>query len=219
LKRIFYVIPTYFEYAPLRKILNPNEISKKPLITEIIGKKYTFIIYLAGIGKKNMKKAVSYIKDEYQGQYIVSGGCCGGLKPYLKPGSVLMPEKVKAGHHEAIELDQFMEEISDHVLRDGDVFSVNRPADVYRKQQIRDNNPQSFMIDMESYWLVKYAKELGMQAAVLRVLVDTVDDEVPEIKGRSLLRLFHIRSWLFKRKAKQGMKKIARIIKLIIDVT
>jgi adenosylhomocysteine nucleosidase len=117
---------------------------------------------------------------------LISIGTAGGLTPDLQPGALLLPSCIRHINGKKFTADP---EWHAHVhaalkctdrVHTGDLLSV---TDVVRHPDRKDSlhrETEAIGVDMESAGLAEIAARAGLPFLVLRVVMDTVRDEIPE---------------------------------------
>lgn len=156
-----------------------------------------------GIGKK---RAVNTLKNELMKnnyKLIIVAGCCGALQNRYRPGDVIVPSFVINDHGNQFRCVRFE---FDSEQRIQTVLSVNKPADRDKKSLISSRHPEASAVDMESYWLGKYALEADLPFLTVRGIVDTFADDIPDFtikrKAKSLKQ--HFAEWKYMRAIKKS---------------
>ena len=117
---------------------------------------------------------------------LVSTGAAGGLAPNLEPGTLVLPRRVRCTDGDVFPVDPNWHDRVLTVLRPhfhvltGDLLSVM--AVMRRPEQKRDahERTKAIVTDMESGNLAEVAAQIGAPFLVLRAVMDTAEDEIPE---------------------------------------
>lgn len=117
---------------------------------------------------------------------LISIGTAGGLKPDLQPGALLLPNCIRHidGKNFAADPEWHAQvhaalQCTDRV-HTGDLLSV---TDVVRHPERKNSlyrETEAIGVDMESAGLAEIAAHAGLPFLVLRVVMDSAGDEIPE---------------------------------------
>jgi len=129
---------------------------------------------------------------------IVSTGFCGGLSPRLRPGVLVLAERI-CYHGEVIVVDAKLIERAKEGLSQAKLDYVTGP--IKTSEQVIQNPLEkqhlwkqgSIAVDMESGPLAQVARERGIGFLSLKAVLDPADRTLPFTTGRSLACsvLFH----------------------------
>ncbi len=117
---------------------------------------------------------------------LLSFGYCGALDPGLTPGRLILPERVvDAASGEVVETDpRWREALAARLGLGGAETRVRTLVGSTRVLCAEDKRSWNLRwpeaaIDMESYAVARRAREGGVPCAVLRVVLDRRDDDLP----------------------------------------
>jgi nucleoside phosphorylase len=206
------LLPTAWEFEPFAASMPSMEKLDLPGLQAARGRSMCAV--QSGLGRKRSLQSLEKILTYVQPELIVSSGCAGALHQWQQRGSICSADAVHASGLESIKLEHTWLGAQDPSIRAaivrGDAVSVQKPADRDRKMALMEQFPASIMVDMESYWIVQYALAQGMAAAVLRIIVDRLEDPLPDFRS-SALRARLLR-YVYQRRAARGMKKLCSLL-------
>lgn len=141
------------------------------------------LIAYGGAGMANAREAAQSLLHKGAKQ-LVSWGCAAGLAKDLKPGDLLLADKVVSEQNQ-FDTDTFW---CNHVrqtlqsvvsVHNGRLFtSKDLISSSLRKYQIQQDR-QTIALDMESAAIAEVAKENGMPFLVIRSIADPVTMDLP----------------------------------------
>jgi adenosylhomocysteine nucleosidase len=123
---------------------------------------------------------------------LISIGTAGGLMPDLAPGALLLPATVRDADGNIFPVDSEWHARVCTVLEKtgrvhtGDVTGANRVVRHPDQKKSLRQQTQAIGVDMESAALAKIAADAGLPFLVLRVVMDTAADEIPEAAMMSI---------------------------------
>ena len=140
-----------------------------------------------GIGARATQAAVHALVDVYHPRALLHVGIAGGLQPDARPGDVFLCEQV---HHDGETLTCPLEpEIQARLqskvhLRIGSTVSVAEPvATPEAKRALAAAHPGANVVEMETYWAVQTAQDLGLPILCLRVVCDPLEQRLPDLSA------------------------------------
>jgi adenosylhomocysteine nucleosidase len=153
---------------------------------------HTVLLCRTGLGRR-ADSAVRALLDHHQPRLIVSAGLAGALDPDYLRGDLVLCESVldgsdKAGppeHSERHLLDRAVSEAARSLVpvRVGRSLTVEEVvATVEEKAELRRSTGAD-IVEMESYWLARLAREKGLAFLAARTVLDAAGDALPDIPG------------------------------------
>lgn len=138
---------------------------------------------------------------------LVSTGTAGGLTPGLKPGTVLLPRRVRCVDGAVFDVDRQWHDrvhaaLTGHVRVDaGELLAVDTVIRQAKEKRRLHERTHAAAIDMESAALARLAARVGTPYLILRAVMDPADDEVPGAAGAALsvageLKIGALLAWL-----------------------
>ena len=122
---------------------------------------------------------------------LVSTGFCGGLRPELRIGDLILPDVVRHRGEEILVSPKILQrarnalDLGRHAPRTGTCESVPYVADATKKRRFADAGAVS--VDMESGPLACWARRNKIPFLSLRVVLDPLDMDLPFTVDDSLL--------------------------------
>ena len=112
---------------------------------------------------------------------MISFGIAGGLDPALKPGSCIIGSAVREGHSrweaDAGWLKNLQAALPKAIV--GDVVGLDWPAASAKQKRLLRDATGALAVDMESHVAARMAKDAGLPFAILRVVCDPADRDLP----------------------------------------
>jgi adenosylhomocysteine nucleosidase len=105
---------------------------------------------------------------------VVSAGACGALAPALAAGDLVVPEAVLDEQGGPAATDEVLP-----LARAGTLISVTRLVATQAAKARLWMTTGALAVDMESAAIVRWARERGVRAAVVRAVSDTAHEAVP----------------------------------------
>lgn len=130
-------------------------------------------IFLTGIGVENARRSLRRrLENGPRPALIVSTGLAGGLASDLKSGDIVFAERAFEGtldHPFANAVRRF---------RSGRFYCAHHVLDAHEKHRIHAESSAD-VVEMESAAVEEVAREFGLDALFVRVVLDPVDQELP----------------------------------------
>ncbi len=121
---------------------------------------------------------------------LMSFGVAGGLHPSYGMGDILVPSVVQNEAGEKIQIDDRWQQALDELygatgnLWSGPMLTVDRVLALAEEKAEAYRETQAVGVDMESYPVAEVAREMELPFAVLRVVFDAADRDLPELSLR-----------------------------------
>jgi nucleoside phosphorylase len=122
---------------------------------------------------------------------VISTGFAGALSESLGPGHLIAASQVR----EACGLPVIRPDgnLLDRALSSGELRAVTTvtvpsAASTRESRQVLRAAHGAEAVDMESYWIARVARERGVPCLVIRAVLDTVDQEIPQLEIGSARR-------------------------------
>ena len=162
------------------------------------------VIVQGGVGRHRAQQATRLLAENFEPEFIIGAGFSGGVQQGLSPGDLFLCNRLlslegpaalwTADDAEEQPLDYAI--LEDRFIKDD---SGNRPRYVLggclsvpefvsgssMKAWIGATFPVS-IIDMESYWVSETARELGVPHAIVRSVLDPVQQTLPPFVGAAV---------------------------------
>ena len=159
------------EAAIIRKMAGGLDEAQRPLIT-------------SGFGPENATTAARALAAE-GATALMSFGFAGGLDPELKVADLILAELVLGGGGATVSPDPAWQAVAAHNFAELDVIPVTiysdrvviaKPED---KARLHEETGAS-AVDMESFAVGDVARQLGLKFLVLRAILDSAGQIIPE---------------------------------------
>ena len=154
------------------------------------------IVVQTGMGAENTEAALKYVVEDYRPDFILSVGFGGALYGDAAIGDIicgsrvfLIPEKIREGSApDRVKLDseeipdvaEVVSRLSDRVpIREGCIITIEKHMDKPAIRKILPGDLSFPVCDMETYFLARLAKEMGLPVLCLRAITDRADEEIP----------------------------------------
>lgn len=149
------------------------------------------VLAYAGAGSSNAEHAAQHLIS-LGANHLISWGCAGALSPQLKPGDLVVADRVISEQSSTFDTNTAW---SHHVLNllattlsmtlDGMAESKHIVATSIEKQTIH-RQTEAVALDMESGAVVRAAYNAGLPSLVIRAIADPVDMDLPQAVVQSL---------------------------------
>jgi len=137
---------------------------------------------LSGAGRDNAAAATEALLEGHRPAWVLSAGFAGGLTADMKRNDVLMADHVAdaAGGRLAIDLrvdpDSLAKTPHVHV---GRLLTVDRVVRLGEEKRSLGQEHGALAVDMETFAVAEVCRRRGARFLAVRVIVDTVDDDLP----------------------------------------
>ncbi len=119
--------------------------------------------------------------------HIISFGMAGAISPLLKPGDLLLPEKVLMNGDTFDIHSPLREHLQEQALRDGmrvstsPLLSVNRVLTSSPEKETLSRQTGGSAVDMETAIIIKQARGKKIPAFAVRIIIDPLELKIPEL--------------------------------------
>ena len=140
------------------------------------------VLIVAGTGRKAAARAIEALIDGHRPELVISAGFAGGLNDRLKRNDVLMADRLVDTSGDQLSIDMKVDPAAlsrmsgVHLGRLLTADSVVRHAD---EKQALGKRHDAVAVDMESFAVAEVSHRRGVRFLAVRVINDTVDDELP----------------------------------------
>ncbi len=137
---------------------------------QAIGSRPEIRVLLTGIGPRNAEKAIRAALAQHKPDRVLTCGFAGGLRPDLAAGAIVFTADQETGWETAL------------------LAAGARPARFHCVEQVATTVEQkralwqatgADAVDMESQIICAACREQGIPSAIVRVILDTADAELP----------------------------------------
>jgi adenosylhomocysteine nucleosidase len=135
------------------------------------------VVIHAGVGLENAAEATETLIAGHRPQWIISAGLAGGLRDDVKREDIVMPDCIlgEDGRRLAIDL-QMPATPGVHV---GSLLTVDRPILKSDQKHELGRKYGAVAVDMESLAVAEACRREKQRFMAVRVISDTVDEELP----------------------------------------
>lgn len=176
------------EVQPVRKLATPSDV--EPLLRSGDNE---FVLTVTGMGPKNAqsKAEAALVATDPNPDAVLVIGLCGGLTDAFKEGQIVAYSDCRATHASEPVL-ACSPTITDAIVRclDDSGIPCERVAGrtssriaTTRTERLALADAGAVVVDMETYPIMKAASAAGIPVAVLRVVSDSVDRELPDFNA------------------------------------
>lgn len=181
---IVIVVASRLEFCPLEHILVRLGGKRQTRGRVYLPGTPPVLLLQAGVGKKRMRRVLRPVLEEVRPAWLVSCGCCGALKPYLRTATLLAPGSVCVRGGERLPLAPLPWPVTSVGAPDAPItgescVSVQRPAGRREKQNLATFFHDALFVDMETWWMAQMGREWGIPVSALRVVSDRLQHQVP----------------------------------------
>lgn len=169
------------EFAPWRKLRAPQKVNVGTIEAHRIQLGQTVVDFLiTGVGIMNARRNAEAVLSSDYSACVVSG-FAGALSSGCKLGDVIAPQSVRL-ETSATSLS-IVEDLQHRAVQAG---AINIPALITADHVVATANEKSRLaahgdaVDMESFAILEVAQAKKIPAAVLRVISDDFDTDLPE---------------------------------------
>lgn len=124
---------------------------------------------------------------------VVSFGLCGGLAPALRPGALVIPERVAEEDGESWRCDDTLRIRLETLLRDapfalhrGTLLACDAPVIAARDKAALHEDTGAVAVDTESQVAARAAARFGVPFTVLRAVCDDAARDLPPLATRAI---------------------------------
>jgi adenosylhomocysteine nucleosidase len=175
------------EISFLRSEMIPHSTRDDRFAVGTIGSK-TVMLVRTGVGPQKTAQRLSEFTGMCSPQCVLSIGCAGGLRPYIKTGDVILSEKVIADAgdgHEQVTSQELVQAAKDCCKRlklpfhSGNTVSASVVVATPEDKNNLAEKHAALSVDMETAQVAAWADGLGIPLLAVRTVLDTVDDTIP----------------------------------------
>lgn len=178
----------------------------------------TLLLFVSGVGIQNATDAVNSLASDVS--HIVSWGTAAGLSKFLKPGDLVLPDKIlDEKGKEYITDSNFnnrMVQLFPKGISYNDGSLCESPAILKNSKEKKEFGEKynAIACDMESATIAKLAKQKGIPFSALRVISDDYNTGIPQSVYLSINKEgeFSTRKFLFQLLV--NPKEIIQVIRL-----
>ena len=140
-----------------------------------------------GIGRANAERATWALLQGHQPAWVISAGFAGALREGLRHGDIVMADSLvtPSGERLAIDLKVSREALTATPgLHVGRLLTVDRVVAKSADKRKLGETHDALAVDMETYAVAELCRREKVRFMAVRVISDTVDEELPADIGR-----------------------------------
>lgn len=198
-------------------------LSKKKLaIGETIILPNQSLLQVAGMGAECARQAAQHLISR-GASALISWGTAAGLAPGLRPGQLLLPDKIIAKNHAMYPVTQFWRDRLQQALStrltvaNGQLLQVDKILTAVADKQYLFAQYQAAAADMESAAIAAAAQQADLPFLVIRSIIDTADFTFPAWLQASLDCRGVIKPYSLIKKICRHPKRLLTLLQLARD--
>lgn len=175
-------IKHFLKHLDIDDIVKENGIK----IYETHFSKHNIVIAICGLGKQNARKATNHLMKTYYPQGLISTGFSGALVTGIKPGVVILPERILDLSYDEtvkknfqIEQDWWKNQLWDAMNFSGVLLCTDKIITESQKKLYLGKEYHAVLVDMESAAVAAVAEENRIPFCAIRVITDTANENLP----------------------------------------
>ena len=138
-------------------------------------------LVLSGVGQQNAEEAAKKLIDVFEPRIVCSTGYAGGLSARLKRFDLCVPERVvreSDGH--ALDLSLSIPQKTSQILSKLTLLTVNDVAATPQQKRALYERTGAEIVDMETFAVAEICRVRKVSFFSFRVILDTVEDQIPQ---------------------------------------
>lgn len=174
--------------ARARQVVEMQAAGAAFLEGTIAGRRVAWVV--AGAGPERAARACRLLIDGHRPGLIVSAGFAGGLTVGIARGRAVSPLLAIRAEQESIPL---MDVAAGGIAKAAAIITIDHVAVTAHEKQSLAAMTGAELVDMETWGVARAAREAGLECVGLRVVSDSLSDELPRemaalVKPQSSLR-------------------------------
>jgi len=138
-------------------------------------------VVLSGAGQKNAEEATKKLIDVFEPKSICSAGYAGGLSARLKQFNICVPEQVvRASDGQALDLSSPVPQKTSPMPGKLTLITVNDVVETPEQKRALHERTGAEIVDMETFAIADLCHIHNLPFFSFRVVLDTVNDQIPE---------------------------------------
>ncbi len=148
------------------------------------------VVVHSGVGRVNAEKASEALILGHRPTWVISAGLAGGLHVDVKRGDIVMPDTVlgEDGRQLSIDFQISPEQNAARDLHVGPLVTIDRIAARAAHKRELGTLHAAIAVDMETIGVAEACRRERQKFLAVRVISDTVDEELPADIERLLTR-------------------------------
>jgi len=138
-------------------------------------------VILSGVGQKNAEEAAKKLIDIFGPKSICSAGYAGGLSSRLKQFNICVPEQVfRESDQEALDLSSPIPQKTSPTFGKLTLITVNDVVETPEQKRMLHQRTGAEIVDMETFAVADVCRERKVPFFSFRIVLDTVEDQIPK---------------------------------------
>jgi len=138
-------------------------------------------VVLSGAGQKNAEEATKKLIDVFEPKSICSAGYAGGLSARLKQLNICVPEQVvRESDGQALDLSNPIPKKTSPMPGKLTLITVNDVVETPEQKRALNERTGAEIVDMETFAIADVCQICNLPFFSFRVVLDTVDDQIPK---------------------------------------
>lgn len=141
------------------------------------------VVVISGVGKNGSERAIRLLIDSYNPDLVIIAGYAGSLTPDLVVGDVVVSARALSESGEIVDFIEPKPPFSARLGNDGTLLTVDRFIGSVGEKRELGERLGAVIVDMESLYIGRIAKERGLPCIGIRVISDDLKMEIPNLSG------------------------------------
>lgn len=175
-----------------------------------LGPEQGVVMRTSGMGRQELISVLDELHKSYDLSSLIAAGFSGGLNPELRPGDICLAETIRT-EDEQPELTSDPD-LLDFALNSLEPFAsccnlltVGRPIDSKAEKKEKSRRYNADIVDMESYWIARFARDNEIPFLGIRTIVDPISLALPPencYNSKGQPRFQPLLAWIIKNPAR-----------------
>lgn len=137
------------------------------------------VVVEGGVGAAAAARATSEAIRFYRPRYVISAGFAGGLVEELRRGQIVLAREVVDATGQVLQVGLELAAAPSPGLHIGRLLTVETLLRTPAERRQWAERRQALACDMETFAVARACKELGVPLIAVRIISDTLEDELP----------------------------------------
>lgn len=161
---------------------------KPTVLTQADFRGKTVVFCQTGVGMNPAHEGIEKLLSHFQPSLILSVGYAGAAHPELKTGDLVLASEIRSEANDRFQTDQKNREAMELLIREEQIpYRIGPLLTAWKMAKKEDKEKAGrsgvLAIDMETAAAAAVAAKKGCPFLSLRVIFDTLDDELPFLEG------------------------------------
>jgi len=144
-------------------------------------KDLSIAVVVSGVGQKNAEEAATKLIDVFEPKLVCSAGYAGGLSARLQHSDICVPEQIlRESDSKALDLSNPIPRQTLPILDKLTLLTVNDVAETPEQKRALNERTGAEIVDMETFAVADVCRIRNIPFFSFRIVLDTVDDRIPE---------------------------------------